>query len=198
VGLRGSRCRQASRAVPWPAWESVRPCSPSVPQLYFTISTYMTPRSAAVDSLAGFNLADELITRPLQRPTPFRIGCQHRRWRSANGPAWRNLICSQRDSLSGRLHGSPIHPIDTRVHFERARCYRWSSRTVGASAIRRASARPVASCASPPVSPSFASEPAPQHAHAETAPGAKLLAVIWQVQGRRQPLQQLPMRPHFT
>jgi len=41
------------------------------------------------------------------------------RWRSANGLAWRNLMCSQRAPLSRRLHGSPIHSIETRVHRSR-------------------------------------------------------------------------------
>jgi hypothetical protein len=53
---------------------------------------------SAVHSLAGFNLADALITRP-PYSAPLGIGCQHRRWRPANGPAL----------LGGRAAAIPHH-----------------------------------------------------------------------------------------
>jgi magnesium chelatase family protein len=83
-----------------------------VPGLLPDLDLHDSLEVSAVHSLAGFNLADELITRPpLQRPTPFSVGGQHRRGRPADGQAGCHLVCSQRDSLSGRDAGDILDEL---------------------------------------------------------------------------------------
>jgi magnesium chelatase family protein len=71
---------------------------------------------SAVHSLAGFNLADELISRP-----PYSDPHHSASVASIVGGGQRMarpgaISCAHKAILSRRLHGSPIHPIDTRVH----------------------------------------------------------------------------------
>jgi hypothetical protein len=47
---------------------------------------------SAVDSLAGFNPVDELITRPPYMTHTIRIGCQRRREQSTNGKVRRDFV----------------------------------------------------------------------------------------------------------
>jgi magnesium chelatase family protein len=67
---------------------SARPCLRSAPRVYFLVSMSLTPLKFWRHSLAGFNLADELITRrtAATRITPHRLPAS-----SAAGNEWPSL-----------------------------------------------------------------------------------------------------------
>ena len=64
MGLRSSRSGSASHALPWPAGVGKTMLAERVPGLLPDPGLHDALEVSAVHSLAGFNLADELMTRP--------------------------------------------------------------------------------------------------------------------------------------
>ena len=70
---------------------------------------------SAMHSLAGFNLADELITRPPTATPTIPHGCQHRRRRPTDSPAGRSLMCPQRSPISPPQKPNPSEAFSVGV-----------------------------------------------------------------------------------